>query len=91
MAEKPVYHGVGVHGRNPGSSPKVPRAVTHPSALLASADAFFTLSKGYHGLDSLFPLLAFMALARLKTIESLRYGTPGEWGPPRKCPRSGQS
>jgi hypothetical protein len=48
--------------------------------LLASAERFFTLPKGYYGLDSLFLLLAFMALARLKSIESLRYVAPGEWG-----------
>jgi len=48
--------------------------------LLASAERFFTLPKGYYGLDSLFLLLAFMALARLKSIESLRYCAPGEWG-----------
>lgn len=48
--------------------------------LLASTDRHFTLPKGYYGLDSLFLLLAFMALARLKSIESLRYCAPGEWG-----------
>jgi hypothetical protein len=48
--------------------------------LLASTERFFTLPKGYYGLDSLFILLAFMALARLKSIESLRYCAPGEWG-----------
>ena len=48
--------------------------------LLAAAERFFTLPKGYYGLDSLFLLLAFMALARLKSIESLRYCAPGEWG-----------
>jgi len=31
-------------------------------------------------LDSLFLLLAFMALTRLKSIEALRYCAPGEWG-----------
>ncbi|MCG6867868.1 MAG: hypothetical protein LJE91_03820, partial [Gammaproteobacteria bacterium] len=36
--------------------------------------------KGYYGLDSLLLLLAFMALARLESIESLRDSTPGEWG-----------
>jgi len=36
--------------------------------------------KGDYALDSLFLLLAFMALARLKSIESLRYCAPGEWG-----------
>ena len=48
--------------------------------LLGSTERFFTPSKGYYGLDSLFMLLAFMALARLKSIESLRYCAPGEWG-----------
>ncbi len=48
--------------------------------LLSSTERFFTLPKGYYGLDSLFILLAFMALARLKSIESLRYCAPGEWG-----------
>ncbi|MCG6868153.1 MAG: hypothetical protein LJE91_05305 [Gammaproteobacteria bacterium] len=36
--------------------------------------------KGYYGLDSLLLLLAFMALARLESIESLRDSAPGEWG-----------
>ena len=48
--------------------------------LLATTEHFFTLPKGYYGLDSLFLLLAFMALARLKSVESLRYEAPGEWG-----------
>ncbi|MGI9323708.1 MAG: putative transposase [Pseudomonadales bacterium] len=48
--------------------------------LLGSTERFFTLPKGYYALDSLFILLAFMALARLKSIESLRYCAPGEWG-----------
>ena len=40
----------------------------------------FTLPKGYYRLDSLFLVMAFMALARLKTGEALRYESPGEWG-----------
>ncbi len=48
--------------------------------LLKSTDRFFTLPKGYYGLKSIFVLLAFMALCRLKSIESLRYCAPGEWG-----------
>ncbi|PZN81710.1 MAG: hypothetical protein DM484_07930, partial [Candidatus Methylumidiphilus alinenensis] len=48
--------------------------------LLDSAKRFFTLPKGYYGLDTLFLLLAFMALARLNTLESLRHCAPGEWG-----------
>jgi hypothetical protein len=38
------------------------------------------LPKGYDGLDSRLLLLAFMALARIETIESLGYSAPGEWG-----------
>ena len=48
--------------------------------LLDSTERYFELPKGYYALDSLFLLLAFMALARLKSIESLRYCAPGEWG-----------
>lgn len=48
--------------------------------LLKSTEVFFALPRGYYGLDSLFMLLAFMALGRLKSIESLRYCAPGEWG-----------
>lgn len=41
---------------------------------------YFTLPKGYYGLDSLLLLLACMALARLTSLESWRYCAPGEWG-----------
>jgi len=47
---------------------------------LLSATKYFKLSKGYYGLTSIFLLLAFMALARLKSLERLRYCAPGEWG-----------
>lgn len=50
------------------------------NGLLKSAESYFSLPKGYYGLDSLFLLMAFMALARLETIEALRYEPPGEWG-----------
>jgi len=36
-------------------------------------------TKGYKGPDSLFLRLAFMALGRLESIESLRCCAPGEW------------
>jgi hypothetical protein len=48
--------------------------------LLDGVECHLSLPKGYYGLDSLLLLLAFMALARLKSIESLRYRAPGEWG-----------
>ncbi len=48
--------------------------------LLDDVERHLALPKGYYGLDSLLLLLAFMALARLPYIESLRYSAPGEWG-----------
>jgi len=48
--------------------------------LVRHTTKYFQLPRGYYGLTSIFLLLAFMALARLKTIESLRYCSPGEWG-----------
>lgn len=48
--------------------------------LLDGVERHLALPKGYYGLDSLLLLLAFMALARLPSIESLRYCAPGEWG-----------
>ena len=50
------------------------------TGLLDHAEQFFRIPAGYYGLDSIFLLLAFMALARVKSIESLRYCPPGEWG-----------
>ena len=48
--------------------------------LLKEISSHFQLPKGYYGLESIFLLLAFMALTRIKTIEDLRYCAPGEWG-----------
>jgi hypothetical protein len=48
--------------------------------LLKGVERHLQLPKGYYGLDSLLLLLAFMTLARLESIESLRYSAPGEWG-----------
>jgi prepilin-type processing-associated H-X9-DG protein len=50
------------------------------SGLLRNAGKHFQLPKGFYGLKTIFLLLAFMALARLKSIEELRYYAPGEWG-----------
>ena len=50
------------------------------TGLLKYSENFFKLSKGYYGLDSLLIILAFIALVRVKSIESLRYSAPGEWG-----------
>jgi len=48
--------------------------------LLHQAHKYFQLPKGYYGLESLFLMLAFLALARLPSLEQLRYRAPGEWG-----------
>jgi hypothetical protein len=48
--------------------------------LLRHAGKYFRLPAGFYGLKTIFLLLALMALARLKSIEALRYCAPGEWG-----------
>jgi hypothetical protein len=48
--------------------------------LLRDAQKFFALPRGYYGLESIFLLLALLALARVKSVEQLRYCAPGEWG-----------
>src|SRR2546425_403515 len=40
----------------------------------------YHLPDGFYGIDSIFLLLAFMALARIRSVEQLRYQAPGEWG-----------
>lgn len=48
--------------------------------LLRHTRDLFKLPKGYYSIESVFMLLAFMALSRLKSMEALRYSSPGEWG-----------
>jgi len=48
--------------------------------LLHNTKKHFQLPNGYYGLASIFLLMAFIALARVKSIEQLRYHCPGEWG-----------
>jgi len=48
--------------------------------LLRYTHEFYSLPKGFYGIDSIFLLLALMALARIGSIEQLRYAAPGEWG-----------
>jgi prepilin-type processing-associated H-X9-DG protein len=50
------------------------------TGLLRHAERFFTLPQGYYGLKSIFTLLSFIALLRVKSLEGLRYEAPGEWG-----------
>lgn len=48
--------------------------------LLRGSQKHFELPPGYYALPSIFLLLAFLALARVRSLESLRYCAPGEWG-----------
>jgi len=48
--------------------------------LLRRVREFFTLPKGYYPLESIFVALGLMALARVRSLEALRYESPGEWG-----------
>ena len=64
--------------------PKAGVLVAMP-ALLASglwehSEEHFALPAGYYQLVHVFMLVAFLALARVKSLESLRYCAPGEWG-----------
>jgi len=44
------------------------------------AGAGLGLPKGFYSLPSIFVLIALLALARIPSIEQLRYRPPGEWG-----------
>ncbi|MEY2843696.1 MAG: hypothetical protein RI920_1733 [Pseudomonadota bacterium] len=48
--------------------------------LLGSSLEMYQLPRGYYGLTSIFLLLALMALARIPSLEQLRYNAAGEWG-----------
>jgi len=48
--------------------------------LLRHSAERYALPKGFYGLSSVFVLLALMALARIRSIEQLRYAAAGEWG-----------
>ena len=50
------------------------------TGLLRHTEAFYALPNWFYGIAGIFPLLALMALARIKSLEQLRYVAPGEWG-----------
>jgi hypothetical protein len=50
------------------------------AGLLRHTLEFYQLPKGFYGIESIFLLLGLMALARIGTLEQLRYQAPGEWG-----------
>jgi hypothetical protein len=50
------------------------------NGLLRHSRDLYQLPRGFYGMVSIFLLLALTALARIKSIEQLRYVAPGEWG-----------
>ena len=50
------------------------------TGLLRHTAVIYQLPSGFYGIESIFLLLALMALARLRSLEQLRYVAPGEWG-----------
>lgn len=48
--------------------------------LLRHARRLFRLPEGFYPLETIFLVLAFMALVRLRSLEAVRYEPPGEWG-----------
>jgi hypothetical protein len=50
------------------------------NGLLRGSKTLLEIPRGYYDLASILLLLAFLALARVRAIEGLRYSSPGEWG-----------
>ena len=48
--------------------------------LLSKSREMFSMPEGFYPLESIFLLLALMALGRIPSLEALRYVAPGEWG-----------
>ena len=48
--------------------------------LLRHSRKLFELPEGFYPLETIFLVLAFMALVRVRSLEALRYEPPGEWG-----------
>ena len=50
------------------------------TGLLHKSREIFSMPEGFYPLESIFLLLALMALARIPSLEALRYEAAGEWG-----------
>jgi transposase len=48
--------------------------------LLCHVRDYFSWPKGYYPMETIFLSLAYLALARVRSMEALRYEPPGEWG-----------
>lgn len=50
------------------------------NGLLSGIGKIFDMPEGFYPIETIFLLLALMALARVPSLEQLRYVAPGEWG-----------
>ena len=50
------------------------------NGLLSKSRQIFSMPEGFYPLESIFLVLALMALGRIPSLEALRYVAPGEWG-----------
>jgi len=50
------------------------------NGLLSGIGKIFEMPVGFYPIETIFLLLALMALARVPSLEQLRYVAPGEWG-----------
>jgi hypothetical protein len=50
------------------------------NGLLYKSERYFNLPSGYYGMESIFIILAFLVLLRVKSLEGVRYLPPGEIG-----------
>ncbi len=48
--------------------------------LLRHSRKLFQLAEGFYPLETIFLVLALLALVRVRSLEALRYEPPGEWG-----------
>jgi len=48
--------------------------------LLSYSEPLYKLPPGFYGLTSILLVLALLALARIPSLEQMRYESPGEWG-----------
>ena len=48
--------------------------------LLRHRRKLFTLPAGFYPIETIFLVVAFLALVRIRSLEALRYEPPGEWG-----------
>jgi hypothetical protein len=48
--------------------------------LLRHTRSMFSLPPGFYPIEAIFMVVAFLALARVRSLEQMRYEAPGEWG-----------